>query len=116
MNQTGIIPTEYKVLIRPKEVAEKIGSIIIPDMTKDSEKYATVEGTIVDISHLAFTYATETEWDGHKPKAGQHVIFAKYAGVRIKGPKDGQEYLLINDKDIVATIEDGDARNSNPHE
>jgi len=105
-NPTGIIPTEFKVLVAPKPVEEKIGSIIIPDMSKDAEKYATVEGTIIDISHLAFTYATETEWDGHKPKAGQRVIYAKYAGVRIKSPKDGREYLLINDKDIVATIEE----------
>ena len=105
-NPTGIIPTEYKVLVAPKPVEEKIGSIIIPDMSKDAEKYTTVEGTIIDISHLAFTYATETEWDGHKPKAGQRVIYAKYAGVRIKSPKDGREYLLVNDKDVCALIDD----------
>jgi Co-chaperonin GroES (HSP10) len=105
-NDTGIVPTEYKVLIAPKPAEEKIGSIILPDATKDAEKFGAIEGTIVDISHLAFTYATEDEWAGKKPRAGQRVIFAKYAGVRMKGPKDGQEYLLINDKDVVATIED----------
>ncbi len=104
MNHTGILPTEYKVLIAPKAVEEKIGSIIIPEMTKDAEKYATVEGTIIDISHLAFTYATEAEWAGHKPRAGQRVIYAKYAGVRIKSSKDGKEYILANDKDIVAVL------------
>ena len=105
-NNTGIMPTEFKVLIKPKDVEEKTaGGIIIPDTTKDSEKYATVEGTIVDISHLAFTYASEEEWGDRKPKPGQRVIHAKYAGVRVKG-KDGQEYLLANDKDIVATIEE----------
>lgn len=107
MNQTGILPTEFKVLIAPKSAEEVTkGGIIIPDMTKDAEKYATVEGTIIDVSHLAFTYATKAEWDGHKPKPGQRVIYAKYAGVRVKSPKDGQEYLLLNDKDVVATIED----------
>jgi co-chaperonin GroES (HSP10) len=105
-NTTGINPTEFKVLIAPKPVEEKSrGGIIFATQTTDREKYATIEGTIVAVSHLAFTYATEAEWDGKKPGPGQRVIFAKYAGVRHKA-KDGQEYLLVNDKDIVATIEE----------
>lgn len=103
-NTTGINPTEFKVLIAPKPVEEKRGSIIMPPSTQESEKYASVEGMIVDVSHLAFSYATPEEWDGKKPKAGQRVIYAKYAGVRVKG-QDGAEYLLVNDKDIVATVE-----------
>lgn len=106
INTTGIRPTEFKVLIAPKEV-EKVskGGIIFADQTADSEKYATIEGTILAVSHLAFTYATAEEWGDQKPKPGDRVIFAKYAGVRHKA-KDGQEYLLVNDKDIVATIEE----------
>lgn len=103
-NTSGIMPTEFKVLIDPKQVDEKIGSIIVPDMTKDREKYATVEGTIVALSHLAFTYASEDEWAGMKPKPGDRVLYVKYAGIRHKG-KDGKEYVLANDKDIVAIIE-----------
>lgn len=105
-NTSGIVPTEFKVLILPKEVEEVTkGGIILAAQTTTAEKYATIEGTIVAISHLAFTYATEDEWGGKKPRAGQRVIFAKYAGVRHKA-KDGKEYLLVNDKDIVATVED----------
>lgn len=108
-NPTGIQPTEYKVLISPKD-AESVtkGGIIIPTSTQESEKYASVEGAIVAVSPLAFTYARQDEWDDAgavKPKAGDRVIYAKYAGVRVKG-KDGGEYLLVNDKDIVATVED----------
>jgi co-chaperonin GroES (HSP10) len=103
-NQTGILPTEFKVLIAPKPVEEKVGSIIIPDMTKESEKYAQIEGRIVAVSHLAFTYATAEEWGDHKPKPGDRVLYAKYAGVRVKG-KDGKEYVLVNDKDVCAVVE-----------
>lgn len=103
-NTTGINPTEFKVLIAPKAVEEKIGSIILPSSHTEAEKYASMEGVIVDVSHLAFSYATPDEWDGKKPKAGQRVIYAKYAGVRVKG-QDGAEYLLVNDKDVVATVE-----------
>jgi co-chaperonin GroES (HSP10) len=105
MNKSGIEPTEFKVLIEPKPVETKIGSIIIPDQTKEHEKYAAIEGRIVAMSHLAFTYATADEWGDKRPKIGQRVLHAKYAGVRVKG-KDGAEYLLVNDKEIVATIED----------
>lgn len=105
-NPTGITPTEFKVLIAPEEVEQVTkGGIIRPLQTTETEKYATIEGRIVAVSHLAFTYATAEEWGDHKPKPGDRVIFAKYAGVRHKA-KDGQEYLLVNDKDIVATIED----------
>jgi co-chaperonin GroES (HSP10) len=105
-NTTGILPTEYKVLIAPKPAEERKGSIIMPDQVQEAEKFAAIEGTIVGMSHLAFTYVGEDEWAGKKPQPGQRVVFAKYAGVRMKSPKDGQEYLLINDKDVVATIED----------
>lgn len=106
LNPSGINPTEFKVLILP-DAAEEItkGGIIIPTEKVDKDKYATTDGTIIAVSHLAFTYATEAEWDGKKPKAGDRVAFAKYAGSRRKG-KDGLDYLLVNDKDIVATIEE----------
>lgn len=105
MNSTGIFPTEFKVLVAPKPVEEKRGSIIIPEKTRDSEKYATTEGRIVAISPLAFTYVTPEEWAGLKPKPGDAIIYAKYAGVHVKG-RDGGEYVILNDKDIVATIEE----------
>lgn len=105
-NPSGIQPTEYKVLVDPKPVEVKTkGGIILPDQTAESEKYAALEGRIVALSHLAFTYATSEEWGDKKPKPGQQILHAKYAGVRVKG-KDGHEYLLINDKDCVATIEE----------
>lgn len=105
-NPSGITPTEFKVLVAPKPVEIKTkGGIILPDQTADSEKYAAVEGRIVALSHLAFSYATPEEWGDKKPKPGQRILHAKYAGVRVKG-KDGNEYLLINDKDVCALTEE----------
>ena len=102
MNQSGIIPTEYRVLIKPDEVEEITkGGIFLPDQKQEQEKYATTEGLIVDISPLAFTYVESPEWKGQKPKVGQRVVHAKYAGLRITG-NDGEEYTLLNDKDICA--------------
>lgn len=104
-NPSGIHPTEYRVLILPTPYEEVTkGGIIKPPDLADREKFATMDGTIVAVSHLAFTYATDEEWAGRKPKPGDKVIYAKYAGFRRKG-KDGLEYVLVGEKDICAVLE-----------
>lgn len=106
VNPSGITPTEFKVLVLPSPIEEVTkGGIIVPIDKVDKDKYATTDGVLVAMSHLAFTYVTDEEWGDQKPKPGMKVVFAKYAGSRRKG-KDGLDYILINDKDIVATIED----------
>ena len=105
---SGITPTEYKVLIDPQPIEAKIGSIILPEQTQESEKYAQIKGRIVAVSPLAFTFASAAEWaavNATPPKPGDVVLYAKYAGVRVKG-RDMREYLIVNDKDITATIEE----------
>lgn len=102
MNPSGINPTEYKVLIRPRAVEEKSkGGIILPDQHKEREQFAQQEGEIVAASPLAFTY---DDWKGNQPpKTGDVVLFAKYAGFMARG-KDGIDYRVVNDKDITAVL------------
>lgn len=103
-NPSGISPTEFKVLIAPTEVADKIGSIFIPDEHKDRAQFAQMEGTLVALAPLAFTY---DKWEGcedQKPKPGDKVLFAKFAGFAHKG-KDGKVYRVVNDKDVSAVLE-----------
>lgn len=104
-NESRISPTEYKVLIQPEKVEEKTkGGIILPDEHKDREQFAQMLGTLIAVSPLAFTYADAKDWgDSPKPKPGDKVMFAKYAGAAIKG-LDGKDYRIVNDKDITAVI------------
>jgi len=104
MNTSGIQPVELKVLVKPKEIEEKVGSIILPDQNQEREKYAQIHGEIVATSPLAFGYAKPDEWRGMKPKVGDSVIYAKYAGVNVRGA-DGVEYTIINDEDVCAVTE-----------
>ena len=39
-----------------------------------------------------------------KPKPGDRVLFAQYSGAREKGA-DGEDYVVMNDKDLLAVIE-----------
>lgn len=97
----GIRPVEYKVLVKPKAVEEKTaGGIYLPDQIKEKEKFAKQEGVLVAVGAIAFT---DPDWLD-RPKVGDTVLFDKYAGCTVKG-KDGEEYRLINDKEIGAVYE-----------
>lgn len=97
----GIRPVEYKVLVKPKKVEEKTaGGIYLPDQARDKEKFAKQEGVLVAVGAIAFT---DPDWLD-KPKVGDTVLFDKYAGCTVEGT-DGEEYRLINDKEIGAIYE-----------
>lgn len=100
MNNSGIVPLEFKVLILPKAVETTTESgIILAHSSVEREQAATVEGTVVAMSPYAFD-----EFPLAKPDLGDAVLIAKYGGQVHKG-KDGLEYRLLNDKDILATLE-----------
>ena len=96
------------VLVATYVPSEKIGSIIVPVSEQEKQKWATTEGTLIAVSPLAFTYAKCDEWKdagATPPKPGDRILFAKYAGTQVKG-KDGKEYVLANDKDVMAILTD----------
>ena len=100
-NPSGIEPIEFKVVVRPAQaVAKTKGGIMLPEVVVERDQHAAMEGTIAAISPLAFTYE---EWpaSARKPEIGDTVIFARYSGITMKG-NDGQDYRIVNDKDIVA--------------
>lgn len=104
-NESGIFPTEYKILIAPVEVDEKTkGGIYIPETTKERDQFAQMQGVLVAVSPLAFTYAGDSEWGAsERPKPGDKVLFAKYSGAVVDG-KDGKKYRIVNDKDVAAVL------------
>lgn len=102
LNTTGILPTEYKVLVKPDKMEEKTaGGIIIPDEALERKQAAATKGRIIDVSPLAFKY---DDWpdDERVPEAGDRIAFARYAGVAIES--NGEDYRLINDKDCIAIL------------
>ena len=99
-NSSGILPLEYKVLVLPKQVETQTKSgIILTATTQEREQAATVEGTVVAMSPYAFD-----EFANAKPGVGDTVLIAKYGG-QIHTGRDGREYRLLNDKDILAILE-----------
>jgi co-chaperonin GroES (HSP10) len=101
---SGIVPFEFKVLVKQDVMAEKTkGGIIIPDAPLDDQRRAVMKGVIVSMSTAAFSYHN---WGKNTrlPQVGDRVVYSRYAGSLIEG-KDEVEYRLINDKDIGAIID-----------
>lgn len=99
MNKSGIQPVEYKCLVLPEKVEEKTeGGILLTASLQEQDQLAETKGVLVAAGGMAFS-----DWAGEKPVVGQRVMIAKYAGLLCRG-KDGEEYRLVNDKDIAAIL------------
>lgn len=105
-NKSGIIPLSFKVLVKIQNVEEVTkGGIIIPTDTVEKESAASQIATIIDFGQAAFTIGVgdlPNEWNV-KPKVGQKIVLNRYAGINIEG-KDKEEYRLVNDKEILAIL------------
>ena len=106
MNDSGILPMEYKVLVKPKRVEEKTaGGLYIPDTKREKDEFGQTEGVMVAASPLAFSFA---EWpgDARKPEVGDRVFFSRYQATEVAG-KDNETYWLMQDQSIAGVFEDG---------
>lgn len=104
LNQSGIRPLEYKVLVLPKEVERKTaGGLLLADSTVEKEEFGRREGILVAKSPMAFRF---DDWpDGEPvPQIGDRVMFSRYQADQVMG-RDGQTYWLMNDKSVLAMIE-----------
>ena len=93
-----IRPLQDRIIVKRMEEEEMTkGGIIIPDSAKEKpmegEVIAVGNGKILD--------------NGQKStpdvKAGDKVLFSKYAGTEVK--IDGEEHLIMREDDILGIIE-----------
>ncbi|MDR1353381.1 MAG: co-chaperone GroES [Treponema sp.] len=86
-----ITPLADRVMVKlEKNEAKTAGGIIIPDTAQEK----TQTGSVV---------AVGDDTEVIKVKAGQKVMYDKYAGTQIK--IDGEEHLILKMQDIIAVIE-----------
>ena len=100
-NQSGILPTGGHILVLPEKVEEMTaGGIILPQETQEKEQQAATVGTLVAVGDSAWT-----DLDEGKPWAqvGDKISYARYAGIIMKG-QDDQDYVLLNDNDVLARL------------
>jgi len=95
---SSITPLSDRVLVKPVEETEQVrGGIIIPDTAKEKPQQGVVEavgpgkrgenGTVQPMS----------------VKAGDTVLYGKYAGTEVKIAD--QKYLIMGENDILGIVE-----------
>jgi chaperonin GroES len=94
-----IVPLNDRVLVRRvEEVQMTKGGIYIPDTAKEKP----IEGKVTAVG--SGKIADNGERVALTVKAGDRVLFGKYAGTEIK--VEGEEHLMMREDDILAIIED----------
>ena len=93
-----IRPLQDRIIVKRVEGEEKTkGGIIIPDSAKEKP----MEGKVVAVG------SGKVLDNGKKAvpevKAGDSVLFSKYAGTEVK--IDGEEHLIMREDDILGIIE-----------
>jgi chaperonin GroES len=90
-------PLQDRIIVKRIEEEEKTsGGIIIPDTAKEKPQ----EGRVVAVGK-------GKREDGKlipvELKAGDRILFGKYAGTEIK--LDGEEHLILREDDILGVVE-----------
>jgi chaperonin GroES len=95
----NIKPLEDRILVQTLEAEQTTASgLVIPDTAKEKPQ----EGTVIATGPGRF------DEDGEKRipldvKVGDIVIYSKYGGTEVK--YNGQDYLLLSARDILAIVE-----------
>jgi len=94
---TKVRPLHDRVIVQRIEEEEKSkGGIIIPDTAKEKPQ----EGRVVSVGPGKHEDGKLVPTD---VKAGDRVLFSKYAGTEIK--LNGEEHLIMREEDILGIIE-----------
>ncbi len=93
-----IRPLQDRVIVKRLAEEEKTkGGIIIPDTAKEKPQ----EGKVVAVGRGKV--ADDGKLIKLDVKAGDRILFSKYAGTEVK--IDGEEHLIMREDDILGIIE-----------
>ncbi|MCL2190479.1 MAG: co-chaperone GroES [Treponema sp.] len=85
-----VVPLADRVMVKLEKGEEKTaGGIIIPDTAQEK----TQQGVVVEVGD---------DKEVIKVKAGDKVMYDKYAGTQVK--IDGEEHLILKMADIIAIV------------
>lgn len=107
----------HRLLVKPDPVNEqvdipdslKVGGfeVVKPADIEKLEEAGTQIGTVIQVGPTAFR-----AFDGNDPnwapwcKAGDRIIFARYAGKFVEDPSTKEKFFVINDEDVQVRVYD----------
>lgn len=122
-NKSGVYPAANRVLVKPDVIPEEVteSGIVLSVVARQQFEQAQASGELVAIGPDAFKHVTERIYHVHEggtelfeervrgysepfARVGDRISFAKYTGQVYRG-KDKERYLVINDEDITAKLD-----------
>lgn len=106
----GVQPFGSRVLVQIRtSISVTGGGIILPDTTKDTEKWNTQVAKVIAIGSLAYKNRnTQEPWpEGQWCQPGDFVRVPKYGGDRWEVPlnkDDKAMFVIFNDLDIIGKV------------
>ena len=96
-------PTGWRLLVLPFKMKEKTkGGLVLAETTLEKQQVASQCGLVLAMGPDCYR-DKERYPEGPWCKVNDWVMFARYAGSRIK--IDGGEIRLLNDDEVLATID-----------
>ena len=96
-------PTGWRLLVLPFKMKEKTkGGVILAEDTLERQQVASQVGLVMAMGPDCYK-DKERYSDGPWCKVNDWIMFARYAGSRIK--IEGGEMRLLNDDEVLATID-----------
>src|SRR2546425_11290109 len=93
-NTSWLKPLGRAVLCEPYEPERKASLIALPDFVRERQQVLDLQVRVVEVGPAC--------WPDEPARArpGDIVMVAAFSGHMAKGPKDGNQYRLVNDRDI----------------
>ena len=94
----------WRITVLPHKGIDKTkGGLLLTDKAIEEQQLTTNVGLILNMGPDAYSDKTKFP-NGPWCKKGDWVVFARYAGSRVK--IDGGEIRILNDDEILSTVED----------
>ena len=105
----GVQPFGSRVLVQIRTPKKKVGSIILVQDTKDTEKWNTQVAKVVAVGSLAYKNRNTQElWpEGQWCQPGDFVRVPMFGGDRWEVPLNKDEnamFVIFNDLDIIGKV------------
>lgn len=98
-NESGLKPLGVAVLLKSYEPERKGSVIVVPDQVQGRMAMVDNRAIVIEIGPSAWH-----DEPGPRAAVGDKVLVTKFAGFMAKGPADGEQYRLVNDRDIFCAI------------
>lgn len=94
----------FRVLVKPDPIEKvtKAGIVIVED--ERAQEASQYTGTVIDVGAIAWEAFGPNNKGQPWAQPGDRIIYSKYAGKKIKDPETDEQYVVINDDDVVAVV------------